>query len=515
MTTDYIIIENFLNENEIVNILKCVHPENSRQGRYGDRVHMDKKIRLEYGLNDKELLEVENNYEHLRNKLYKKFNVFGLYREKWKIGHYLGSNNGFYVEHRDNQSRIKHRDISCICMLSNEDDYEGGELHFKELKKEFRLKKGSAIFFNSNLLHGVKPVTKGERFILLSFISSVESGLKKSDFQLSHFVNNEVVRKYLLPITPDSGPGNQIMGIKESMLVAKFLNRICILPPIHSHYTNKTRKVWPFDEIYKINNDHMSVYYKTNKKYNFNKIYGCHSKYTFDKLKLEKYLSIDNKETILLEKKCFRCVDDFEELKKKDDNVLCLKHLFNHVQFNTCRVNNCSMCRLNPHFERMYKDICILIDFSDKIKSLANDYINEHLNEKFISFHLRYPDNIDSSKHIGDYTDYDEHKIYNILETMKKEKNINKVFIATNRVNILKKSPLSEYNLYNVDIDNPINSFVEQYICACSEIFILSKYNDYRKVNEQHTRSTWSSFVLDYRVYKNNNKNNIYIQSLL
>ena len=161
MNSGYIIIENFLSENEVSNILNYVDPKNSRQGKYGDKVHMDKKIRLEYGLSDKQLLIVESKYEQLRNRLYKKFNVFGLYRERWKIGHYLGSNNGFYVEHRDNQSRIKHRDISCICMLSNDDDYEGGELHFQELKKEFKLKKGSAIFFDSNLLHGVKPVTKG------------------------------------------------------------------------------------------------------------------------------------------------------------------------------------------------------------------------------------------------------------------------------------------------------------------------------------------------------------------
>ena len=97
----------------------------------------------------------------------------------------------------------------------------------------------------------------------------------------------------------------------------------------------------------------------------------------------------------------------------------------------------------------------------------------------------------------------------------KKERKTNKVFIATNNIRAIKNSKLKEYVLYDINNDNPINTFIEQYICCCSTVFIMSKYNDYRKTNEQHIRSTWSSFVYDYRLFKNNNKNNIYIQSIL
>ena len=61
----------------------------------------------------------------------------------------------------------------------------------------------------------------------------------------------------------------------------------------------------------------------------------------------------------------------------------------------------------------------------------------------------------------------------------------------------------------------PINSFIEQYICCCSNYFILSRYNDYKKLDDKHIRSTWSSFVYDYRLLKNNNKNNLYLDTLL
>ena len=518
--SNYLIIENFLTNDEINTLLKNTNDENAHIGKYGDRVRVDKKIRVEYGTTEKDILFLDEKLENMRNELYIHFNKFILYRERWKIGYYKGSDKGFYTEHRDNQSRIQFRKISCLCMLSNPEDYEGGELHFSELKKEFKLSKGSIIFFDSNLLHGVKPVTKGERYILLTFTFDVEGSLIKKDFNLKHYFNNHIKYKYILPLTPDSGPGNQIISIKECLLLSRLLNRICILPPIHSHYTT-TSHFWNFNEIFKID-DHLSCYYDMSKleNYDFDNVYGCHGKYTYETLKLEKHLKIENKKNHLLNTKKFEKIEDIDELKKTNDDVLCLKHIYNHVRFNKCNMNGCSNCKANTNFLQLYKEICILLDYSDAIKKMGDDFITTYLDDTFISIHIRYPDMLSKNKSLKDFCDYDENTIFGILENMKKEKKINKVFIATNNIRAIKNSKLKEYVLYDIknqdkNQDNSINTFIEQYICCCSTLFIMSKYNDYRKINEQHIRSTWSSFVYDYRLFKNNNKNNIYIQSIL
>jgi predicted 2-oxoglutarate/Fe(II)-dependent dioxygenase YbiX len=513
MTKDYIIIDNFIDLCDIDNIRNKLNENDARQGKYGDHVRIDKKNRYEYSVNENNILFVDEQLEKYKNELYKSFNSYPSYREKWKIAHYKGDHKGFYTEHRDNQCRISHRKISAICMLSDPSEYEGGELYFPELDKSFILKKGSVIFFNPNLLHGVKEVINGERFIILSFLFDVEFSHLRNNFKHSSYDNRFLTRKYLLPLTPDSGPGNQIITIKECMLLSKLLNRISILPPIISHYTNVNKQVWNFNEIFQVN-DNLFEYYDVNKEYNFQNIYGFSRKYTMENLKIEKQLNINNKNLILLNKKSIRTVDDIEELKSKDDNILCVKHSFNHVHFNECSVNGCSQCGYNQEFLQLYKEICMLLDYSEKIKVLGDLFIKEKLHDNYISIHIRYPDHMSNNQTLKNFIDYDEEQIYNVLEKLKQEKNLNYVFIATNKQAILKKSSLKNYVMYDIN-DDAINSFIEQYICCCSNTYIMSKYNDYRKKDDYHLRSTWSSFVLEYRIFKNKNKNNIYLQELL
>ena len=513
--TDYIIIDNFLTNKEIEDFKLVLEEKYSKKkGTFGDNVRLDKKNRYEYTPKFEDLIFVDEKLEKLRNKIYNNFGFFTCYREKWKVGIYEGSEEGFYTEHRDNQCRISHRRVSSICMLSNPEEYEGGELHFPELNKKFKLDKGTLIIFNSNLLHGVKPITKGIRYVMLSFLYDVKLSSKKNGFQYMNSCNTCMKRKYMLPITPDSGPGNQIISIKEALLLSKLLNRICILPPIHSHYTSTKKIVWNFNEIYDVK-DYFCNYYDKSKTYEFNNIYGCHGKYTFENLKLEKILDIKDKNTTLLTRRNFRTIDDIEELEKLDDNIICIKHLWNHVKFNTCSTNGCSNCEYNKHYLEIYKSICMLLDFSSNIKKLGDFFIKEKLNNKYIAIHIRYPDKFPKNKTLKDCANYDEDNIFNIIEKIKKEKNIEHVFIATNNVDIISNTILKEYSTYDVDVNNPINSFIEQYICCCSNYFILSRYNDYKKLDDKHIRSTWSSFVYDYRLLKNNNKNNLYLDTLL
>jgi PKHD-type hydroxylase len=77
---------------------------------------------------------------------------------------------GFYDWHmdlnafgQDGQNPI--RKISMTCLLSDPNEFKGGDLLFSEMgdQKSLQLKQGQAIFFASFLRHKVAPVTKGIR----------------------------------------------------------------------------------------------------------------------------------------------------------------------------------------------------------------------------------------------------------------------------------------------------------------------------------------------------------------
>ena len=67
--------------------------------------------------------------------------------------------------------KVFDRDLSTIIFLN--DNFEGGELVFPELDITIKPKKGTLICFPSgrNYLHQVKPVTSGERYSLVNWLT--------------------------------------------------------------------------------------------------------------------------------------------------------------------------------------------------------------------------------------------------------------------------------------------------------------------------------------------------------
>lgn len=66
------------------------------------------------------------------------------------------------------------RKLSMTIQLSDPADYEGGELEILSNLEHPELapkEQGTAFFFNSHLLHRVKPVTKGTRYALVAWIT--------------------------------------------------------------------------------------------------------------------------------------------------------------------------------------------------------------------------------------------------------------------------------------------------------------------------------------------------------
>lgn len=65
----------------------------------------------------------------------------------------------------------------------NSEDYDGGELRFPEYgNASYEPRTGEAAVFSCNLLHEATDVTRGQRYVLLSFIYD-ESGRR----QLEHY----------------------------------------------------------------------------------------------------------------------------------------------------------------------------------------------------------------------------------------------------------------------------------------------------------------------------------------
>lgn len=86
------------------------------------------------------------------------------------------------------------RDLSIILFIN--DEFEGGDLVFPELKIRIRPEPGMMICFPSNhqYIHGVEPVTKGKRYSIVTWatIKGIPS-LEK--------INKDLSEKYGVPVT--------------------------------------------------------------------------------------------------------------------------------------------------------------------------------------------------------------------------------------------------------------------------------------------------------------------------
>ena len=74
---------------------------------------------------------------------------------------------GFYDWHIDSDVECSKeppvRKISMTCLLSPENEFEGGDLELMKEGKIAKLKQGHAVFFASFIRHRVKPVIRGTR----------------------------------------------------------------------------------------------------------------------------------------------------------------------------------------------------------------------------------------------------------------------------------------------------------------------------------------------------------------
>lgn len=95
--------------------------------------------------------------------------------EKFRIGCYEDTDAGCFKAHRDNYNETVKDRRYAVSINLNAEDYEGGDLRFAEYGPDlFRPPTGGAVVFSCSLLHEVLPVTKGRRFVFLTFLDEFQ-----------------------------------------------------------------------------------------------------------------------------------------------------------------------------------------------------------------------------------------------------------------------------------------------------------------------------------------------------
>ncbi len=103
-------------------------------------------------------------------ELYKAFQFKTGFLKPFLIGCYTENRGDYFLPHRDNASKETQNRRFAISINLN-DDYEGGCLRFAEFSDRlYRPPRGGAIVFSCSLLHEATPVTRGERYVALSFV---------------------------------------------------------------------------------------------------------------------------------------------------------------------------------------------------------------------------------------------------------------------------------------------------------------------------------------------------------
>jgi predicted 2-oxoglutarate/Fe(II)-dependent dioxygenase YbiX len=154
------------------------------KGEVVHRVYEDLKKRRDHRLDDpavrKPLMAIVAR--RLGPEMEKAF-CYGSFKfERVLIACYDSSRGDYFRRHRDNNTPSTTGRRFALTINLNSDEYDGGELMFPEYG-DYRYKPaaGAAVVFSCSLLHEALPVTRGQRFALLSFMSDLDKTPAKHD----------------------------------------------------------------------------------------------------------------------------------------------------------------------------------------------------------------------------------------------------------------------------------------------------------------------------------------------
>jgi len=193
-------VDNFLTDNEIEKIKIHARTLITQDAKVGVKEKKEKKeFTLDYHIKDPNkgvvprsritdikwiLLNEDTNwlFKKIIDKIIdvnsKNFDLQLKFVEDLQFSEYTEEKRGFYSKHRDCglkkslDNYVDIRKLSFTIQLTDENDYEGGELIFyiDDEEKKAPKSKGTIVFFESDILHEVTPVTKGVRHSLVSWV---------------------------------------------------------------------------------------------------------------------------------------------------------------------------------------------------------------------------------------------------------------------------------------------------------------------------------------------------------
>ena len=191
----------FLSDEEIQKIIKYVEDLPTEYAKVGDNIQEEEKkpFTADYHIKNPNFgnvprkritnikwIELNSNtnwlYKKIINQIHKvnqeNFDMILKFVENLQFSEYTEIQQGFYAKHNDCgdsrrlESFVDIRKLSFSIQLTDEKEYEGGDLILYVNNKEVKApkSKGTIVFFESNIMHEVKPVKKGIRHALVSWV---------------------------------------------------------------------------------------------------------------------------------------------------------------------------------------------------------------------------------------------------------------------------------------------------------------------------------------------------------
>lgn len=575
--SDIIIVENFIPKELVDYVKKLTNAGSLQPSKRGKRVNIEAKIRDDYFFKYEECSPLDAILlPAIINITREYYGCQIAFREAWKVGNYLGSKKGFYIPHTDTAGGFNHRIISCVTMLSDPNDYEGGELVFPKYGQKIKLRKYSAAIFPSGILHGVNPTLSGKRQTLLSFMwstinmqltpklptkyvprskldfehtknsyncqiinkkgkselidlkitNAIESGITNRQKRSSEFglTSNQ---NYLLYLPLKGGFGNQVQSLKQSLIIGKILNRKVITCPFFPHYTQKhdikLDNLIAFDYLFEYTNSNdieivdIPTYLELckNTKNVINMLKGY-----IEVPSLPEMIINSNFSETIIKKRRFSKPSQVLKSLQYDEHILAIKSPFTCIKLHDCGIYDCVSC-LNKEneFSEINQYINSNLGFSKSIKDIASTFAKENLPSKYLSIHIRFPDTKKDSypQKFKECYGIDIGKLEPLVIEFISNYNLEaKVFVATNSIKHAKELFSQIHPVFYNENGKVYDSFIEQAICVKSEIFLGCSVNRFSVGDDTiHRRSTWSSMVNKMRLNKVDNTISVYWSEIL
>ena len=342
--------------------------------------------------------------------------------------------------------------------------------------------------------------------------------------------------KYILHVGI-CGFGNQLLGFKETLMIAQKTGRSIILPHFIPHGTIKEQcqKYYNFETIFDKENfkkyfNILDIDYSNQNilneilKKNVKNIYFMRTKKDFYpsdyyyKLSKEIYELNHEYNEIRLNTKIIKKDEDFNELRNINDDYLVIIGTFNNIKLSTCSKNGCVYCDYYNEFINEYNYSTKSLIHSNIIKKIAKFFLNQSNLKDYNGFHIRTPDNAEK-------TDYNFYKLYNnmhekrvydsILEYSNSQK-INLPLVISIPPSGLK---IKDIKIFNSDKVYRLSEFEDLFIYSIVELELLlnSKILIYSPSNtpyskQSHQRSSFTLHIKELRKLYNidNYDTNIY-----